>query len=328
MKNEYLSYDALQLAAENSFIQWVKEEAGPHASSWEVWLKDHPQMEGIVKEAKEVVEENLKLLVPIPHKINAENLWDRIDSSTGTELPLKEAKTRRLRPLYIGIAIAAAIAIILLIFPNLPSETQLRSPNGEHLAFVLPDSSAIELNAASSLRYSEKGFSKKREVYLDGEAFFEVEKGENFLVKTELGTVRVLGTSFNVYEREGNFEVQCLTGKVEVSNQDQSEKVILTPGEVVSLNPQGKLAKQESEIPTFASWRDYKFTYEKTPLIEVLEEIKRQFNVEIDFQGVDLNEEYSGEFEGRDLENVLEDVLWPLNLAFNIEAKRVIISEE
>ena len=89
----------------------------------------------------------------------------------------------------------------------------------------------------------------------------------NFLVKTELGTVRVLGTSFNVYEREGNFEVQCLTGKVEVSNQDQSEKVILTPGEVVSLNKQGKLTKEASEIPTFATWRDYKFTYQKTPVV-------------------------------------------------------------
>ncbi|MEM8890930.1 MAG: hypothetical protein AAGD28_23340, partial [Bacteroidota bacterium] len=171
MKNEYLSYDALRLAAENSFIQWVKEQGGPHASSWEVWLKDHPQMEGIVKEAKGIVEDQLKLLVPIPHNINSQDLWDRIDHSIGEEAPKKEAKVRSLRPLYIGIAIAAAIAIFFLIFPSFPSETQLRSPNGEHLAFVLPDSSSIELNAASSLRFSERGFTKNREVYLDGEAF-------------------------------------------------------------------------------------------------------------------------------------------------------------
>lgn len=285
-------------------------------------------MEDIVLEARGIVGEQLKLFSPIPHKIDTRDLWDRIDTSIGEKVPTKETKVRRLRPLFIGIAIAAAIAILLLIFPSFPSETQLRSPNGEHLAFVLPDSSSIELNAASSLRFSERSFSKKREVYLDGEAFFEVEKGDNFLVKTELGTVRVLGTSFNVYEREGNFEVQCLTGKVEVSNQDQSEKVILEPGEVVSLNQQGKLSKQESEIPTFATWRDYKFTYEKTPLIEVLEEIKRQYNVEIDFRAENLYEEYEGEFEGRNLEKALEDVLWPLKLAFEINGNRVIVTEE
>ena len=328
MKNEYLSYDALQLAAENSFIQWVKEQGGPHASSWEVWLKDHPEMEGIVEEARGIVEEQLKLLTPIPHNIKAHDLWERIDSSIEEVAAPKVAKVRSLRPLYIGIAIAAAIAIFFLIFPSFPSETQLRSPNGEHLAFVLPDSSSIELNAASSLRFSERGFSKNREVYLDGEAFFEVEKGDNFLVKTELGSVRVLGTSFNVYEREGNFEVQCLTGKVEVSNQDQSEKVILTPGEVVSLDKEGKLSKQTSEIPTFATWREYKFTYEQTPLIEVLEEIKRQFNVEIDFRGKDLYEEYNGSFEGKNLNKALTDVLDVLFLTYEIKGNTVIIREE
>jgi len=328
MKNEYLSYDALQLAAETSFIQWIKEEEGSLASDWKVWVADHPEMQLIVQEARQLVETNLQAVQPVTHKVNTQALWNRIDTSIGQEEQTPVAKQFKLRSVYVGLAIAAALALLILVFPLFSSETEFRSPNGEHIAFTLPDSSTIELNAASSLQFTKKGFASNREVFLRGEAFFEVEKGENFVVNTQLGSVKVLGTSFNVFEREGNFEVQCLTGKVQVSTRDGKERVILLPGETSELDAEGNLLKKQIDIPELATWRKYKFKYTKTPLIEVLEEIKRQYNVKIDFPSAYLNEEYAGSFEGKDLALALEEVLFPMGYTFNIDGNSVTIRKK
>ncbi|MEM6799918.1 MAG: FecR domain-containing protein [Bacteroidota bacterium] len=330
MKHEYLSYSALQLAAEHAFILWVKDEEGPHASSWLNWLAEHPEMEAKVQEAKEIAQQQLDVFSPIPHSIHAKSLWERIDDSLRDASPKKAAKIRSLRPLFLGLSLAAAIALLLFIVSPFSSETQLRSPNGQHLAFTLPDSSPVELNAASSVRYVAQDFQKRREIYLDGEAFFEVEKGDNFIVKTDLGSVRVLGTSFNVFEREGNFKVQCLSGKVEVSTPDGTSSVILLPGQTTQLNSEGKLSMEKDSIPELASWRNYVFKYKASPLFEVLEEIKRQYNVEIDFRAskLTLEKEFSGEFEGKGLEKALQDVIWSESLKFDIKGGLVIITGE
>jgi len=326
MKNEYLSYDALQLAAEPSFIRWIKEDKGPLASTWQSWLVEHPTMQPIVDEASEIVRTNLAAIAPLSHTVDASQLWKRIETTIDKQAP--QAKVRNLKPLYIALSLAAAIAILFLINPFSPTETQVKSLSGQHTSYWLPDSSNLELNAASSIRFAEKGFRKKREVFLQGEAFFEVQKGESFVVKTEQGLVKVLGTSFNVFQRAGHFEVQCLTGKVQVQTRNESDSVILLPGETCSLTEEGTLIKGQSELPELATWRQHKFLYTDTPLIEVVEEIKRQFNVKIDFQADNIMDTYTGSFEGKNLEKTLEDVLWPMKLQFEITGNTILVKEE
>ena len=78
---------------------------------------------------------------------------------------------------------------------------------GSHLAVTLPDGSKVNLNADSRLTYKPYQWIISRNVELEGEAFFEVKQGKRFSVKSNQNKVNVLGTSFNIFSRPGNYRV-------------------------------------------------------------------------------------------------------------------------
>ena len=166
------------------------------------------------------------------------------------------------------------------------------------------------------LEYDAESFFEDRMLYLDGEAFFEVKKGSKFSVTTDQGTVSVLGTSFNVCDRPGRFEVQCKTGKVAVANR--SQEVILTPG-LATDNSNGELAEAYA-IAVDRNWTEGVFSFDADPMTFVLSELERQFDVQISANGT---EEllYTGEFNKNDLETALMVVCGPMGLDYSIEAQ-------
>ncbi|MFW5821322.1 MAG: FecR family protein, partial [Bacteroidota bacterium] len=82
----------------------------------------------------------------------------------------------------------------------------------EQTELYLPDSSFVALNAGSKIRYSSRKWKKERNVELNGEAFFKVKKGSQFNVKTDQGTVTVLGTEFTVEDWDNYYQVSCYSG--------------------------------------------------------------------------------------------------------------------
>ncbi|MBQ0740845.1 FecR domain-containing protein, partial [Aquimarina celericrescens] len=85
---------------------------------------------------------------------------------------------------------------------------------------VLPDGSFVDLNAGSELTHQRFFWSQNREITLQGEGYFKVTSGTNFTVTTSLGKIEVLGTQFNIKEREKLFEVNCYEGRVKVSTNN------------------------------------------------------------------------------------------------------------
>ena len=85
------------------------------------------------------------------------------------------------------------------------------------------DGTKVHLNAGTTLSYSKNFNSTSREVTLNGEAYFEVEKGSSpFIISTDLAKVTVLGTKFNVRSREDGFEIGVNEGKVKIENKTKS----------------------------------------------------------------------------------------------------------
>jgi transmembrane sensor len=173
-----------------------------------------------------------------------------------------------------GVAAAVAIAWVFL----LPNNRVIKEATD--LAMVkkieLPDGSQAALNASSTLQF-EENWGDERMVELQGEAFFEVKKGSSFQVRTNHGTVTVLGTSFNVLSRGDDHQVSCKTGKVSV--QCGAEEVIITPGQRVTLR------QAHLEVETFQldrkDWTDGVFYFENADLSDILEEMERQFSIHI-----------------------------------------------
>ncbi len=208
--------------------------------------------------------------------------------------PEKEAKVIRMN--WFSMSVAASMVLLLSygLFARFYTKT-IAVGAGEFTSHVLPDGSQVHLNAMSSVKYAPYWWKFDRKVRLEGEAFFEVEKGERFSVHSNLGITEVLGTKFNVYARGLDYEVFCETGKVGVSNA-YAGQVVLLPGEFVSLN----IEKPEKENATetkasILAWRNNEFSYNTTPLSKVFADLERQYGVTITLANDNIaNEEHTG----------------------------------
>ncbi len=323
MRDSFLHYKAGEFAAEESFVKWVLGPDSKVGKEWSNWLKSHPEVQEEVEQAREMVSTFAKQK-PIPIPTNPQNLWERIETSIEDApviVPLTPKKSRidgrSSRTWYnVGLVAAASIAILLILRLMTPGSIQLESPRGEHLAHTLPDNSKVELNAESSLNYSKKGWADNRLVKLEGEAFFQVEKGSRFVVETSLGEVEVLGTSFNVYNRGENFRVNCMTGSVQVSSSKGGINQVLEPGEFVSWSESSGVHSSDFDKENKETWWNGTYQFKDIPLAEVFEELGRQYDKKISVSPSIGEIKWNGSFKGNNLEKALEDISWTNNLTY------------
>ena len=254
--------------------------------------------------------------VDLKFLISKEEVWENLL----LQLDEPQMKTKRVSLISPRYRFAVAASLILLLglagFFRLYTRT-ISSPAGQHLTFYLPDSSLIELNAQSEIRYHPYWFRFSRTLALDGEAFFKVTSGIRFNVLSKRGETTVLGTSFNIYSRNNDYSVTCFTGKVRVVSAEKSERVLLNPDEQAFINKEGFLRfVQEINTQTAKSWRDNMFVFTGSSVIDVLQEIERQYNIKIILHG-NPNLTYTGNFsKSLSEKEVLNLVCTPLGLKF------------
>lgn len=217
----------------------------------------------------------------------------------------------------------AAIFIILLtssyfLFFNNTETFTTKIAQTETLS--LPDNSEVILNAQSKLSYNKKEWQKDRVLNLDGEAFFKVTKGKTFTVNTDEGTIKVLGTQFNVKERDNYFEVQCYEGSVRVTSG--SSKIVLLPGKTFRL-VNGKIINVGDFNAQNPSWLTEESSFKEVPLWQVIEELETQYDISITSKGIDQNVLFSGSFTHTDKNIALKAVTIPLKLSYTINGKNV-----
>lgn len=222
-------------------------------------------------------------------------------------------------------SIAAVVVITLGLYYVFTSQnpTTITTQIAQKETVALPDQSQVTLNAISSMRYSKNTWTKKREVSLEGEAFFKVAKGAKFDVKTHDGVVSVLGTSFNVKQRDQFFEVTCYEGLVSVTYNNQLIK--LPAGNTFRLDH--AVATQETILDDVPQWINSRSVFSKVAVAEVFKEVERQYEVQIDFSNIDSTILFSGGFEHIDLTEALTSITAPLRMTFITQNNRVVIHD-
>ena len=210
---------------------------------------------------------------------------------------------------------AAAAVVVIALLPLLFSRNVV-SLRGEHISCTLPDGSVVNLNAESELTYNFLTWFFSRGVKMSGEAYFEVEKGAKFTVKTKNGNIRVLGTKFNVFSRGEEFTVTCISGRVEVKSGNM---VILGKNEGVKMSSSGELKTiSEPDMENVISWKNDVFYFTSVPLNKVIEEVMRQYDVEIEY-AENNNYIYTGNFSK---ESTIEEVLEIVSLPFGLHQEK------
>jgi transmembrane sensor len=229
--------------------------------------------------------------------------------------PVKESKVIKMNPAKLWLRIAAAVVLIFGTTYFMMRDTQVTTEFAQTETVILPDDSEIILNAGSHVSYNKLGWSGERKVALEGEAYFKVEKGQTFDVVTNQGTVSVLGTQFNVKDRENFFEVVCYEGLVKVTYN--SRQTLLQPGESLRV-VYGEVSEASRLDVSEPSWITKESSFTSAPLHMVFDELERQYDVEV--KGIENKDKplFTGGFKHDNLEMALKAVCVPLNLSYNI----------
>jgi ferric-dicitrate binding protein FerR (iron transport regulator) len=254
------------------------------------------------------------------------NLKQKLDASTDASfMKIKnriEKKQPKVKPLYTNwvVGIAASIVILFGLFTFLnDSEVIIETGYGENRTIALLDGSEVILNSKSKIIYDEEDWENDRKLYLEGEAYFKVAKGETFVVNTNNGSVSVLGTQFNVNTTNGFFEVVCYEGKVQVKTK-QSKNILLPNNAARSIN--------ESPIDLFGNsermpaWVHGESTFKSVPIRYVIKALEDKYNVAFNTEAIDDSETFTGSFPHDSLSIALKTVFETLNITYNEKEKR------
>lgn len=197
------------------------------------------------------------------------------------------------------------------------------TPKGISRKIMLPDGSKVVLNVDSKLRYSGTFQDSLREVFLTGEAYFEVKKDVSrpFVVHAGEMNVKVLGTSFNVrsYSEDQDTKATLVDGSVEIESA-YGAPVKLKPLQTASLDRQDKRIEiKRVSAEEAVSWKEGKLIFRETLMEDVLEDLERRYDVKFDIQSEVLYDYlYTGTFDNL----TIDEVLKVLKISSPIEYKR------
>ena len=212
------------------------------------------------------------------------------------------------------------LILVLPIYFNFYQNTIFTTKPSENLSLLLPDNSKAILNSGSSITY-KKGFNAShRTLHLEGEAYFKVESLDlPFIVKTNYGTVTVLGTAFNIRSRNDGFEVGVNSGQVKVSNSKSfielnPKQCLMNYGEF----DQHTIVNIENE--KYPGWINQKLYCKQTNLETICKEIERIHNIKIKFSNQKMKQiTITGTIDTSKLETMLNTIALLSQHSFKLE---------
>jgi len=228
-----------------------------------------------------------------------------------------------------------------LVYNNLVSKEKvvyntLSVPYGKRFEIKLSDGTNVHLNAGSSLKYPVKFIEgENREVFSEGQVYFDVTKDENhpFVVTTDKISVRVLGTQFSVssYTEDKEVSTVLVEGSVSIYDNNKSYSpetaTLLNPGFKADWNKkEGRIKIQEADIEMQTAWIDGKIIFRHVPFENIVKKLERHYNVEI----INNNKGFSKDlitasFDVETIEEVFKVIneIHPIN--YKIESNKIVI---
>jgi ferric-dicitrate binding protein FerR (iron transport regulator) len=317
---DFRLFDITDFVLDEDFIRWVHEKREEDEIFWNNWLRQHPGKHLVIAEARRILESLKTAESPVPDHVvtyEVDRLLQTIRDQH--EQPRLSSRPRRLR----WYAAAAGITMILTVagvkyfspqgktdstskysYASLTAHRRLIenvNTSGTPIHLALPDGSSVELAPQSRISYANNFDSAgSRDVYLSGEAFFNVARIPNrpFRVFANNIVTKVLGTSFIVrsFEADTVIQVTVRTGKVSVSHYNRNagkagndaagnpDEMILAPNQrLVYEKTAQKFQKVllENPVMTLSAEADRNMVYDEATLDEVFEAIAKAYDITI-----------------------------------------------
>ncbi|WP_128547489.1 FecR family protein [Larkinella soli] len=294
---------------------------------------------------KQLLDVDLQSLEALPldeaENRTARQLFNRMQirkqATAGVVRPLRRPERR-----FTWLA-AAAVTLLLLATGGwwayrqlTPPETvTLRTDYGQTRRVVLPDRSVVTLNGNTSITYPEEWSPETpREVWVEGEAFFEVVHTLNhqrFTVHLPSNmNVEVLGTRFNVYTRKSRTRVVLNDGRIQMKvSDDPNNHLVMKPGEMFFADTQAKVFyKKAVNAQAQSSWRTEKLVFDGTTLQEIAQLLEDTYGLEVVIADRELlRQKFSGTIPGKNVETILNGLSRLFDMKITRQPDRIIIQQ-
>lgn len=376
---DYTGFTANDFLAEESFVTWAKHRGANYNLDlyWEMIQEKYPELEKEIKKAIRMSQILSDFKKYAGGKEQSE-AWRSVKKRIVLSGPLNVLnltgqfviKHRNIAAVIISIVMIAGAALggYLVRTPSKSTEslTTVYSPAGQRTEITLPDNSKVLLNSKTTLRYASGFNSVNREIYLDGEAYFDVTKGHlPFEVRTDAMNIRVLGTAFNVkcYSDESVFEATLVRGSMIVEKIDPesgineeillkpNQKVVFETGKAASATVSEAETKHEKSPASVVSgkkeweagklnliesydtkrstgWIDGLLIIEGETLEDLAKKIERRYDVSIVFMSEKLRKfKYTGTLREYSLEQVLKALEATSPISYRVDKQMVYIGE-
>ena len=233
------------------------------------------------------------------------------------------------------------IVSVYFIFFNKNLQVQYTEtivPKGQKSEIVLPDNTHIWLNSASHLRYPSQFGRSNREVFLDGEAYFEVTKNKHkpFIVHTSDVAVKVLGTNFNVkaYSDDKEIETALFAGHVNLifrSSNGETNEMEMKPGDLFNYSKLNKsVSKSGFKTDETIGWKINRLIFRDDTFDNLVKKIERWYNVEIIYDKTLFKDQRLTVelLEGESLERLFQIIERAINVNYRIDKQKIYIKQQ
>jgi transmembrane sensor len=283
MSNDYQEPE--DLLTDESFLSWYLGPGREVDSFWVDWASGSPERKVVLEQAVALLE-----LTRLREKTVA---GDKVEQATAALLEriggVEDGVVRGAFRRRVWLAAACILVVVtggITVVRMMGRRQQLATAYGEVTLRTLPDGSEVTMNANSRIRLSShwRG-GGDREVWLEGEAFFHVQKTpekSRFIVHTDRFDVIVTGTQFDVVNRGGKDNVMLREGSVIVHPLEGGD-VAMVPGDFVQWDGKG-LEKGGIKSDSLLAWQQHQLLFDKTPLKDVVGIIKDQYGVQIELE--------------------------------------------
>jgi transmembrane sensor len=270
------------------------------------------------------------------NRIDEREAWEKIERKLGKQ----KTKIIFFRPIFYKIA--ASLLLIFAVLYSLNERTNSSTianefttveSNNESLRIVLDDASIVHLNKNTKFKYPKSFNGKNREVFIDGEGFFEVTKNANmpFIVSTANLKIKVVGTSFNVeaFSSKPIAKVTVKTGKVSVTEHNRKTKnhLLLSKNEMATLDiVEGTLSKSSLVNNNNLAWKTGILIFNQIKLDEVVKTINKVYDTKIIFNNDDPKScLLTAQFNNRPVEEVLDVLATTFKLKVEWTSTKIIL---
>jgi transmembrane sensor len=338
---------------DNSFNEYIRGTNEESSEYWEVWIKNHPEALKEVKLAAEVLHtlnNHKKEAAGDSKELALNRLKKSLDQRTPVTIKGRFWKTfSRIAAILIlaaGIVYTWKFIIVKNPSDSAVSYNEIIVPVGEKSQIILSDGTHVWINSGSRFKYPVNFGKDRRDVSLEGEAYFDVtHKKIPFIVNTHDAEIKVLGTAFNVksYPEDLKTQTTVVRGKVKVfSKQEGIRPVVIGPAQMAVIKeppPGSKLNNKNmrkvtvlNQVNTLVvtSWKDQLLVFADETFEDLSVKMERWFNIKIRIDDKTLRKErYTGKFVNNEtVYQVLEAIAVTTPIKYKVQNDEIIITRK